>query len=80
LYFCDGQPNSEGTIVMLHGLLGVARREKKRVLVIIWDQASWHKSRKVRAWIQDHNQRAKEMGDVRILTFLLPVKSPGSTP
>jgi hypothetical protein len=34
----------------------------------------------VRAWIQDHNQRAKEMGDVRILTFLLPVKSPWLNP
>jgi hypothetical protein len=80
LYFCDGQPNSEGTIVMLHCLVGVARTEKKRVLVIIWDQASWHKSWKVQAWIQDHNRQAKETGDVRILTFLLPVKSPWLNP
>lgn len=80
LYFCDGQPNTDKTILMLERLLAVARCEKKRVLAIIWDRASWHKSKKLKRWIRKHNQVAKQNGDVRILTCLLPVKSPWLNP
>ena len=80
LYFCDGQPNSEHTIAMLKRLLAVARRQKKRVLAIIWDRASWHKSKKLMSWIYQYNQNAKRNGDVRLLTCLLPVKSPWLNP
>jgi hypothetical protein len=80
LYFCDGQPNSEHTIAMLKRLLAVARRQKKRVLAIIWDRASWHKSKKLMGWIYQYNQNAKRNGDVRLLTCLLPVKSPWLNP
>lgn len=80
LYFCDGQPNSEHTIAMLQRLLAVARRQKKRVLAIIWDRASWHKSKKLMGWIYQYNQKAKRNGDVRLLTCLLPVKSPWLNP
>jgi len=45
LYFCDGQPDSNQTILMLQQLLDVARKEKKRVLAIIWDRASWTRAR-----------------------------------
>ena len=48
LYLCDGQPNSGYTILVLKRLLEVARSEYKRVLVVIWDRASWHKSKKLR--------------------------------
>lgn len=80
LYFCDGQPNSEHTIAMLERLLAVARREKKRVLAVIWDRASWHKSKKLMGWKYQYNQKAKQDGDVRLLTCLLPVKSPWLNP
>lgn len=80
LYFCDGQPDSQGVILMIQRLLEVARREKKRVLIIIWDRASWHKSQKLKRWLRQHNQVAKRKGDVRILTCLLPVKSPWLNP
>jgi len=80
LYFSDGQPNTDKVILMLERLLEVARREGKRVLVIIWDRASWHKSKKLKRWIQKHNQAAKRNGDVRLLTCLLPVKSPWLNP
>jgi hypothetical protein len=80
LYFCDGQPNSEHTTAMIKRLLAVARREEKRVLAIIWDRASWHKSKKLRHWIYQYNQKAKSEGDVRLLTCLLPVKSPWLNP
>jgi len=80
LYFAEGQPDTAATILMLERLLAVARREEKRVLVIIWDRASWHKSRALKEWQRQHNRAAKWKGDVRLLTCLLPVKSPWLNP
>lgn len=76
LYLCDGQPNSGYTILMLKRLIDVARSEYKRVLVVIWDRATWHRSDKVRQWMVRYNLEAKRQGDVRILTYRLPSKSP----
>jgi transposase len=76
LSFSNGQPNSEQMLVFLPALLTLARAKHKRVAVVIWDRASWHDSKRVRKWIRDHNRRAKQEGDVRLLTFLLPTKSP----
>ncbi|HEX3639906.1 MAG TPA: transposase, partial [Ktedonobacteraceae bacterium] len=51
------------------------------VLVLIWDNASWHKSQIVRGWIRTHNQTVKREGKgVRLLPFLLPTKSPWLNP
>lgn len=80
LYFCEGQPNSDETLAMMRGLVEVARREVKRYLIIRWDQASWHKSKRVETWVREHNRRAREEGDVRIMTWLLPTKSPWLNP
>lgn len=75
-YLCPGQPNTDTTILLLNQLLAIARDQGKRVVLIFWDQASWHQSRKLRRWINQHNQTAKRTGDVRLLTYLLPSKSP----
>src|SRR3712207_9434843 len=51
----------------------------KKVLVLIWDNASWHISREVRRWIGKRNREVKNSGSeagVRIATCLLPKKSP----
>ncbi len=80
LYLCDGQPKSEFTWLMIGRLLDVARQEKKRVLAIIWDHASWHKSKRLKRWIRSYNQQAKREDDVRLLTLLLPKKSPWLNP
>jgi len=80
LYFSQGQPNSEQTLLFLPCLLDIARQEDKRVVVIIWDHASWHKSKQVTGWVREHNRRAKQEGDVRLLVFLLPKKSPWLNP
>jgi len=74
--FVEGRPVS----VVTEDFLGwVCRRlgaEGKKVLVLIWDNASWHVSKRVRAWIKAHNRRAKRRGGVRILACYLPIKSP----
>ena len=51
------------------------------VWVLVWDNASWHVSRAVRAWIRTHNQTVKRDGHgVRIVVCYLPVKSPWLNP
>ena len=45
-------------------------------MLLIWDNASWHVSRRVRSWIKAHNRRAKAEGGVRIVACWLPVKAP----
>jgi len=80
-YFADGQPNSEKTILMLTALLAVAQARTKRVLVVIWDRATWHKSKLLKSWVHQHNRQAKQQPDgVRLLLCLLPSKSPWLNP
>ena len=80
LYFAEGQPNSDNTILCLKALLTVAEEKAKRVLVIIWDRASWHKSKQVKRWVRHYNRQIRQQGGVRLLTCLLPSKSPWLNP
>ena len=61
-------------------VLAVAHAEAKRVVVIIWDNASWHTSKQIRGWIHAYNRLAKQQGEPRLLTHLLPIKSPWLNP
>src|SRR5678815_4909910 len=49
--------------------------------LLIWDNASWHRSHAVRRWIRHHNQQVKQGGArVRIIVCHLPSKSPWLNP
>ena len=49
----------------------------KRVMPLIWDNATWHLSQQVRQWIKAHNRHVKQTGiGVRLIVCKLPVKSP----
>lgn len=80
LRFVDGRPVSHVTTAFLSWVCERLAREHKRVLVLIWDNASWHLSREVRTWRRQHNQQAKREGGVRVLTCRLPIKSPWLNP
>jgi transposase len=80
LSFCAGQPSSEPMWAFIIHLLAVARAEGKRVVVIIWDNASWHLSQRIRRWIRDYNRAAKEADEPRLLVHGLPSKSPWLNP
>jgi transposase len=80
LAFCEGQPRSEVTWEFIQGLLALARQEAKRVVVLIWDNAGWHLSKRLREWIHTYNRQAKHTHDVRLITHLLPRKSPWLNP
>ena len=79
--FVDGRPVSAITTQFLAWACQQLAQQGVKALLLIWDNASWHKSKAVRTWIRDHNQQVKlQNSGVRILPFLLPVKSPWLNP
>jgi transposase len=80
LRFVDGRPVSQVTIDYLTWLGEQLAQEGKKALLLVWDNASWHISRQVRAWLKEHNRRAKREGGVRIVVCHLPSKSPWLNP
>lgn len=80
--FVDGRPISGVTTRFLEWCCRKLEALGKKVLVLIWDNASWHTSREVRRWIGRHNRALKkgEKKGVRIVTCFLPKKSPWLNP
>ena len=76
LRFVEERPISEITCKFLQWSCQKLESLGKKVLALVWDNASWHVSQKVRAWIREHNKTVKSSGGVRILVCHLPVKSP----
>jgi hypothetical protein len=81
LRFVDGRPVSAVTVAFLAWCSERLAAPAITALFLLWDNASWHKSQAVRAWLRQHNQRVKATGHgVRIVAFRLPVKSPWLNP
>jgi transposase len=81
LRFVAGRPISAITTQFLDWCCAHLAAQGVPVWILIWDNASWHVSRAVRAWIRAHNQQVKEQGHgVRLLVCYLPVKSPWLNP
>lgn len=80
LRFTEGRPVSVVTCRFLHWVCQKLEEKGKRVWALIWDNASWHMSQQVQTWIEEHNEKVKQTGGVRIITCLLPVKSPWLNP
>lgn len=80
LRFVDGRPVSQVTEDFLAWVCAELAREGKRALLLVWDNASWHISQRVRAWVRTHNRQAKREGGVRIVVCQLPVKAPWLNP
>lgn len=80
LSFSDGQPKTAPTLAFIERLLKVARGQSRQVLIVVWDNASWHVNRTIRRWIHAYNQLAKHSGDVRLLVWRLPTRAPWLNP
>ncbi len=78
--FLEERPISEITISFLEWLARELKKERKKALFLIWDNASWHDSKKVLEWIKENNREAKQTGGVRIIRCQLPTKSPWLNP
>lgn len=81
LRFVDGRPVSAITEQFLQWCCTRLQEAGVRVWVLIWDNASWHVSKRVRAWMRTHNWQVKQQEHgVRILSCYLPIKSPWLNP
>lgn len=81
LRFCDGRPVSATTEDFLGWVCRELAAEGKAVLALVWDNAAWHVSRRVRRWIEAHNRRVRRAGTgCRIRACYLPVKAPWLNP
>jgi hypothetical protein len=82
LRFVDGRPVSAITTRFLGWCSEKLAGLGKKVWVLVWDNASWHTSKEVRAWIAEHNRKVKEgaVRGVRIISCFLPKQSPWLNP
>jgi DDE superfamily endonuclease len=77
----DGRPVSLLTTEFLTGSCAKLEARGVPVLLLVWDNAPWHVSHAVRAWIHAHNRQVKQdKRGVRILSCYLPIKSPWLNP
>ena len=80
LRFVSGRPVSQVTEDYLAWVCERLKAGGKKALLLVWDNASWHVSKRVRDWIRAHNRTARAGGGVRIVACFLPVKSPWLNP
>ncbi len=81
LRFVAGRPVSLVTTDFLAWLCEQVQAQGKHVLVLIWDNASWHVSKQVKTWLRQHNQAVlhevpTDKPGVRIIPCWLPTRSP----
>ena len=81
LRFVTGRPVRTVTIDFLAWCSGQLAVQGFTAWLLIWDNASWHRSHAVRHWIRQHNRRVKQgAAGVRIVVCPLPSKSPWLNP
>lgn len=80
LRWATGQPDSEETVKFLEALMAHCTQAGLRFIVLIWDKASWHTSRRTQGWIRAYNRRAKEEDLTRLIVCQLPTRSPWLMP
>ena len=80
LRWATGQPDSEETVGFLETLMAHCTQNGLRFIVLIWDKASWHTSKRTRDWIRAYNRRAKKEARTRLIVCQLPTRSPWLMP
>jgi transposase len=78
-YYAKGC-NNKRVKKQLLGLLKHYEQLGKRVLIVIWDNASYHKASRLRRWFCRYNRWAKRQGRIRLLVIRLPKGSPWLNP
>jgi transposase len=81
LRFVDGRPVSALTTQFLAWCCDKLAAQGKTALLLAWDNAGWHISKEVRAWVRSHNAAVKRgEAAVRLVICQLPVTSPWLNP
>ncbi|SRR6266446_5919144 len=79
ILFHRGLPHRTHPLQCVMSLVSVCPEEYshiKTALLLVWDNASWHVSQAVRAWLKAHNRHVTQAGGCRVVVYPLPVKSP----
>jgi len=74
--FLENRPLADITIQFLDWIGWSVAQEGKKVLIVIWDDASWHTADAVSLWVREYNQRAKQCSGIKLVICELPVASP----
>lgn len=81
LRFARGPPVSGITIPFLAWCSEQVAALGKQALLLVWDNASWHRSQAVQQWLRTHNQNVKQSQQGgRIVSCRLPSQSPWLNP
>ncbi len=85
LRFVVARAVSETTIAYLSWLAEQLGKQGVRRVVVVWDNASWHRSKAVRTWLGEHNRAALALRregkvGVQLTPCWLPSKSPWLNP
>lgn len=81
LRFVTGRPVRVVTIDFLTWCSARMAAQGFTALVLIGDNASWHRSHAVRHWLRQHNRQVKGgAAGVRMVVYQLPSKSPWLNP
>src|SRR5262245_16399476 len=59
LRFATARPVSALTVEFLTWVCPKLTAAGKTALLLVWDNASWHRSHAVRQWLREHNRRVK---------------------
>jgi hypothetical protein len=79
--FVTGRPVSAVTIAFLAWCSARLAAQGFTALLLIWDNASWHRSHAVRRWLRQHHRQVKQGATgVRLVVCPLPSKSPWLNP
>ena len=77
LRFVEDRPISAVTTQYLAWCCEKLEKIGKQALLMIWDNASWHISKKCATGFEQHNREVRQTGKgVRIVPCYLPIKSP----
>jgi DDE superfamily endonuclease len=78
LRFVVGRPVSQVTEDYLAWLSSELHKAGKKALLLVWDNAPWHVSKRVKQWLKEHNRAVKQgqRAGVRLVVCHLPIKSP----
>jgi hypothetical protein len=65
--FVEDRPVGDVTTQSLSWACEVVGKEGKRVLTVVWDEASWHRADAVSGGVRGHNEHAREAGGVKLV-------------
>jgi hypothetical protein len=74
--FVETRPLADITIQFSDWVCWSMAQEGKKLVIVVWDDASWHTADTVFAWVKEHNRGTGGCNYVKLVICELPVASP----